>query len=61
MIVYFFFIRLQELVIARQQDKQNAQQAERRLTEERRQKQSFESQLNNERKQRKLTEEKLSR
>lgn len=37
------------------------QQTDRKLIEERRQRQSLETQLNNERKQRKLTEEKLSR
>lgn len=37
------------------------QQTDRKLIEERRQRQSFETQLNNERKQRKAVEEKLSR
>lgn len=37
------------------------QQTDRKLIEERRQRQSLETQLNNERKQRKLAEEKLSR
>lgn len=55
------FYRLQELNIARQVDKQSLQQAERRLTDERRLKQSIDAQLNNERKQRKQAEEKAAR
>lgn len=53
--------RVQELVNARQLDRQNIQQTERRLVEERRQRQSLDSQLNNERKQRKQAEERAVR
>lgn len=53
--------RLQELTSSRQADRQTMQQTDRKLIDERRQRQSLEAQLNNERKQRKLAEEKLSR
>lgn len=53
--------RLQDLQNARQHDMMTQQNTERRLTEERRQKQSLEAQLNNEKKARKLAEEKASR
>lgn len=56
-----FYCRIQELTNARQFDRQNLQQAERRLGEERRQKQSLDTLLNNERKQRKQVEEKAAR
>lgn len=46
---------------SRQLDRQNLQNSERRLVDERRNKQSLESQLNNERKQRKLAEERAAR
>lgn len=59
--VSFQFARLQELTSSRQSDRQTMQQTDRKLIEERRQRQSLETQLNNERKQRKLVEEKLSR
>lgn len=42
-------------------ERHNFQQSERRISEERRQKQSLEAQLNNERKQRKQAEEKAAR
>lgn len=46
---------------ARQLERQNLQQSERRLTEERRQRQSLDTLLNTERKQRKQAEEKAAR
>lgn len=52
---------MQEMITARQLDRQNMQHAERRAGEERRQKQSLETQLNSERKQRKQAEEKAAR
>lgn len=53
--------RIQELTNARHADMLQLQTAERRLTEERRQKQSLDSLLNNEKKARKLAEEKAAR
>lgn len=53
--------RFQEAMNARQVDRQNMQQTERRMGEERRLKQSLEAQLINERKQRKQAEEKAAR
>lgn len=53
--------RLQELTNVRQIDIINLQNTERRLGEERRQRQSLEAQLNNEKKARKIAEEKATR
>ncbi|XP_046809941.1 macoilin-1 isoform X3 [Lucilia cuprina] len=53
--------RLHELTNARHNDMMQLQTVERRLAEERRQKQSLDAQLNNEKKARKLAEEKAAR
>lgn len=53
--------RIQELNSCRQADMANLQNVERRLNDERRQRQSLESLLNNEKKARKLAEEKANR
>ncbi|XP_037945560.1 macoilin-2-like isoform X2 [Teleopsis dalmanni] len=53
--------RINELTSARHADTLQLQTAERRLNDERRQKQSLEAQLNNEKKARKLAEEKAAR
>lgn len=53
--------RLHELTNARHNDMMQLQAVERRLAEERRQKQSLDAQLNNEKKARKLAEEKAAR
>lgn len=49
------------MITSRQNDRQTIQNSERRLAEERRQRQSLESQLNTERKHRKQAEEKAVR
>lgn len=53
--------RVHDLISARHTDMSQIQMIERRLTEERRQKQSLDAQLNNEKKARKIAEEKASR
>lgn len=53
--------RLQELLNARQVEKQYLQSVERKATDERRMRQSLESHLYNERKQRRAAVEKASR
>lgn len=58
---FVFSLRIQEMITSRQTDRQTIQNSERRLAEERRQRQSLESQLNAERKHRKQAEEKAAR
>lgn len=53
--------RIHDLISTHHTDMSQMQLIERRLTEERRQKQSLDAQLNNEKKARKLAEEKASR
>lgn len=58
---FIFLFRIQELANARLSDRQSLQQTERKLGEERRQKQSLDSLLTKERIQRRQVEEKAAR
>lgn len=60
-IINFYWVRVQELQAGRQTDRHTIQSTERRLTDERRQRQSSDAQLSAERKLRKQVEEKAIR